>query len=68
MKATLPKVYSEEHSVWHGILNGDIKSHFVTQNALALSTLGVYHWQKGTDFVLLIFFLILCRIFYIFVI
>ena len=45
------KVYSEnEHSLWHDILNGDIRSDFVTQNALALSTLGVYHWQKGTDF------------------
>ena len=50
MKATLTEVYSEEHSVWHGILNGDIKSDFVNQNALALSTLGVYHWQKGTDY------------------
>ena len=47
MKATLPEVYSEEHSVWHGILNGDIKIDFVNQNALALSTLGSIIGKKA---------------------
>ena len=49
---SLPVIYGEaEHSVWHGILNGDVRNDFVAENALALSALGVYHWQKDTGYI-----------------
>lgn len=49
---SLPVIYGEaEHSVWHGILNGDVRNDFVAENALGLSALGVYHWQKDTGFI-----------------
>ena len=50
-KAMIRRVYTfNEHAVWHSILNGDVKNDFVSENMLALSTFGIYHWQKGTDY------------------
>ena len=50
-KAMIRRVYNfNEHSVWHSILSGDVKNDFVSENMLALSTFGIYHWQKGTDY------------------
>ena len=50
-RAMIQRVYNfNEHSVWHSILNGDVKNAFVSENMLALSTFGIYHWQKGTDY------------------
>ena len=50
-KAMIRRVYNfNEHAVWHSILSGDVKNDFVSENMLALSTFGIYHWQKGTDY------------------
>ena len=38
----------KEESVWHDMFN-DMSNDFVTQNALALSSLAIYHSQQGTD-------------------
>ena len=50
-KALLPPLYTcSEHKVMHNILKGNIDNEFMKQNALGLSSLGVYHWQQGTGY------------------
>ena len=42
-------VEADENSGWHGIFEGNSANDFVMQNALALSSLALYHSQTETD-------------------
>ena len=42
-------VEADEDSAWHGIFEGNSANDFVTQNALALSSLALYHAHQETD-------------------
>ena len=47
MKASL--IDADDDSGWHGIFEGNSANDFVKQNALALSSLALYHSQTETD-------------------
>ena len=40
---------ADDDSGWHGIFEGNSANDFVKQNALALSSLALYHSQTETD-------------------
>ena len=47
LKASM--VEADENSGWHGIFEGNSANDFVMQNALALSSLALYHSQTEKD-------------------